>query len=453
VTSPSVFDVILSGYDVPSEVERVEGVGDRVVVTESAETMRVVAEPAYARAWSVKAPATFSLAERTHAVAIIEGSPLAPAALLVSFRFPGPGQDLRYGLETHPRADLRDLLDRFAHEGFGARPATSAILGSSLAMETVRGQVAKVARYAEVPVLILGETGTGKEMVAHALHESGATADRPFTAINCAAIPAALFEAELFGHASGAFSGAAKSRVGLLEEAGEGTVFLDEVGDLPVELQPKLLRVLEERRFRRVGSNEDLPLRARVVSATHLDASRAQTLRRDLFYRLSGFTISLPPLRHRPEDVSEIAHAFLARFARRHRAIPCQLSIGGEAELARHRWPGNVRELRTVVERAAILAESTTISAAEIATAIEHAQTQHPDHHRRTSLPPQSPVASNAGAGVIAVAAERATIPEITRAMLIAAYEASGKNIAETARRLGLARTTVRDRLSRLGVL
>ena len=410
--------------------------------------------------WRVVTPEMFSLAACAHDVAILDSrsSPVdgvSDGRLTVSYRIE---TSTRYASETYRRDAFVDILSRFGSQtATGFRSSSHVIRGESLVMQRVREQVERVARFQNVPVLVLGETGTGKELVARAVHDMSLTAREPFVALNCAAIPANLFESELFGHAAGSFSGASKARLGFLEEARTGTVFLDEVGDLPSELQPKLLRVLEERQFRRVGSNEMLPLRARVVSATHLDVARSRVLRRDLFYRLSGFTITLPALRDRTSDIHELATAFLVDFSARHGMPSVRLSIEAELELSRYRWPGNVRELRSVVDRAAILSDAGFVRATDVVEAIRHAQAQSPPP-RPSSLPPAAPRAAPpavepVSSRVVAFPSTPRTLPEIERDVLEEAFRESRQNVSETARRVGLPRSTVRDRLRKLGIL
>ncbi|HTV25893.1 MAG TPA: sigma 54-interacting transcriptional regulator, partial [Polyangiaceae bacterium] len=248
------------------------------------------------------------------------------------------------------------------------RDAADEILGNAPEIRLVRRQVRRIATYPDVSVLILGETGTGKELVARAIHDLSAP-DEACVALNCAAISESLFESELFGHERGAYTGAHAARVGLLEQAGAGTVFLDEVGEMPVHLQPKLLRALETRSFRRVGGGRDVPLRARIVSATNRTLSRKNhnVLRSDLMFRLAGFTVAIPPLRARLGDMVSLAQRFLREFLERHaRSRPLGFTSAAVGELSRHSWPGNVRELRAVVEQAAILASGAMIEGYDI---------------------------------------------------------------------------------------
>jgi DNA-binding NtrC family response regulator len=227
------------------------------------------------------------------------------------------------------------------------------LIGDSEALCEVRR---RIARLADLPttVLLLGETGTGKGVVARALHAGGVRRARPFVHVDCAALPEALFESELFGHERGAFTGAVAARAGRAEAAADGTLFLDEVGELAPRLQAKLLRLLQERRFERVGGSLARPFCARVVAATNLDldaAARAGSFRRDLLFRLDVARIVLPPLRERREDLPALVPALLARTAARLGVAPPPLAPCFAARLAAHDWPGNVRELENALER------------------------------------------------------------------------------------------------------
>jgi len=238
-----------------------------------------------------------------------------------------------------------------------------AIIGRSERMLEVLRLVAKVAP-TRATVLVVGETGTGKELVAQAIHAESKRAAGPFVAINCAALPKELVEAELFGHERGAFTGAERRRVGRFEAASGGTLFLDEVGDLPPDAQAKMLRVLEEGRFERVGSSESTAVDVRVVCATHRDlkALVAQgRFREDLLFRIRVLEVDLPPLRERDEDVLHISEALLQRYAADHGSLARELSPAAKLALQTYPWPGNVRELRNVIERATILATEAVI--------------------------------------------------------------------------------------------
>jgi two-component system C4-dicarboxylate transport response regulator DctD len=278
------------------------------------------------------------------------------------------------------------------------------LIGASEAMAALRRDV---ARLADLPttVLLLGETGTGKGVVARALHAGGARRARPFVHVDCAGLPEALFESELFGHERGAFTGAVAARVGRAEAAADGTLFLDEIGELPPRLQAKLLRLLQERCFERVGGGAPRPFRARVVAATHVDldaAAERGAFRRDLLFRLDVARLALAPLRARREDLPALSRALLARTAERLGLPPRECDAALLAGLAAHDWPGNVRELENALERWLI-------------------------------------------GGVSGAPAPPAEADRIARAL-----SASAGNVARAARRLGLPRSTLRSRMSRL---
>ncbi|MEC9359576.1 MAG: sigma-54 dependent transcriptional regulator [Pseudomonadota bacterium] len=244
---------------------------------------------------------------------------------------------------------LREELDR----GWGG------LIGSSEPMRQVYEQIKQVAP-TRTGVMILGETGTGKELVARAIHRESERSDRLFVPINCAAIPADMMEAELFGFDKGAFTGAVRDRVGKFELANGGTIFLDEITEMPIALQSKLLRVLQEQTVERLGSNRTLELDLRVIAATNrrpLDAVRDQRLREDLYYRLNVFAIELPPLREHPHDISLLVEHFVAEHGgRRARLTPRALD-----HLQRYAWPGNIRELSNMIERALVLTRGDTL--------------------------------------------------------------------------------------------
>ena len=221
----------------------------------------------------------------------------------------------------------------------------------------------------DVTVLLLGESGTGKELLARALHELNPRADKPFVAINCAAIPENLLESELFGHEKGAFTGAVKQTQGKIEFANGGTLFLDEIGDLPLSLQVKLLRFLQERVIERVGGRQSIPVNVRIVCATNQDLAelmKAGGFREDLYYRLSELVIRIPPLRERRGDPELLAYNFLAKFNAEHKRNVRGFTAEAMAALAQHAWPGNVRELENRVKRAVIMCDDKRISPADL---------------------------------------------------------------------------------------
>jgi DNA-binding NtrC family response regulator len=276
---------------------------------------------------------------------------------------------------------LRRLLDRERREAEGRQSAArfsdeerrtagfDALVGESPLLTKVIEQGRRVAQHRDVTVLIGGETGTGKELLARALHYHSPRATAPFVEINCAAIPAQLLESELFGHEKGAFTGAIGAKPGLMELAHGGTVFLDEVGALPIDLQPKLLRALESRQIRRVGGQQSRQVDIRLIGATHVDLRAAVArgeFREDLFYRLNVVSLVLPPLRERGRDVTLLAEAFVRQLAARHRLPVPPVSTELTSALQTYHWPGNVRELRNALERAMVLSAPGTLEPKEL---------------------------------------------------------------------------------------
>jgi DNA-binding NtrC family response regulator len=266
-----------------------------------------------------------------------------------------PGTDIELG-ETRLRvAALADPLDVPLYKGDRFGP----LLGASVAMRQVFALLDRAAQ-TQATVLLLGETGTGKDLAAEAIHQASPRAQGPFVVVDCGAIPEALIESELFGHERGAFTGAVEKRTGAFEAAHGGTVFLDEVGELPLALQPKLLRVLERRVIKPIGSNSGKEVDVRVVAATNRDL-RAEVnrgaFREDLFFRLSVISVRMPPLRERREDIEVLAQSFLRVVA----PAQSELPAGLRQRLAAHHWPGNVRELRNAVERAVAMGEHWTL--------------------------------------------------------------------------------------------
>jgi formate hydrogenlyase transcriptional activator len=242
--------------------------------------------------------------------------------------------------------------------------AISDLIGSSARFNAVLDDVQVVAQ-ADCSVLVQGETGTGKEVIAHAIHDSSSRHKGPFVGLNCAAIPAALLESELFGHEKGAFTGAIAQTIGRFQAAHGGTLFLDEIGDLPLELQPKLLRVLQEQQYERLGSTRTLRADVRVIAATNKDLGRMveeNTFRADLYYRLSVFPISLPPLRERKEDIPLLVDYFVQRFSSQMSKFINQVPDDVMEVLKSHDWPGNIRELQNFIERSVIVTQGRVLS-------------------------------------------------------------------------------------------
>jgi transcriptional regulator with GAF, ATPase, and Fis domain len=249
-----------------------------------------------------------------------------------------------------------ELENEYLREEISESHAFGDIVGSSPALKKVLEQIDLVAS-TDANVLILGESGTGKELVARAIHERSQRRDRPLVKVNCASIPKELFESEFFGHAKGAFTGALRDRTGRFQLADGGTIFLDEVGEIPLELQSKLLRVLQEREFERVGEDTSRRVDVRIIAATNRDLeaeSRAGRFREDLYYRLGVFPIQVPPLRDRAADIGPLAAHFVRRLCEQLNLSSRKLTRGDVETLERYDWPGNIRELQNVIERALI---------------------------------------------------------------------------------------------------
>jgi len=238
-----------------------------------------------------------------------------------------------------------------------ARYDYSRFIGRSASMRAVLVLTSRITPHRDASVLLTGETGTGKELVAHAIHYNGPRASQPFVEVNCSALPATLLEAELFGYEAGAFTDARTAKPGLFEVARGGTLFLDEIGELPIEMQAKLLRILEEKRVRRLGATQPVTIDVRIIAATHVDlaaAVRTGRFRQDLYYRLDICRIHLPPLRERVEDIIPLAEHFLRQFSERHRTPAVRVTQDMRRTFLTHSWPGNVRELRNAIERAVV---------------------------------------------------------------------------------------------------
>ncbi len=286
-------------------------------------------------------------------------------------------------------AEKRELTNKFRalKRQLERLEGASQLVGDSPIMGTIRALIAKVAP-TNSTVLVLGETGTGKELVARAVHDQSLRRDMPFVVVNCGALPESLIESELFGHRKGAFTGADEHRVGLFEVANGGTIFLDEIGELPKAMQAKLLRVLESGEIRRVGDNESHIVDVRVVCATHRNLEEMvaeQHFREDLMYRINTFEIHLPALRQRVGDIASLARHLLARFRTGLRPGDEAFTPDAIRALEGHVWPGNVRELANVVEHAAILCDDGPVSAAHLPMNFGHRRLQGP--HFKTVAP------------------------------------------------------------------
>ena len=357
-------------------------------------------------------------AVRAGAFDFLEKPPAAEAVLL----------RLRRALEASRR--------HIETETLAVRPALERMLGESSAMTTLREAIERVAR-TSARVLILGEKGAGKELVARAIHEGSPRKGGPMVKVNCAAVPADLFEAELFGHVKGAFTGAVASRRGRFERASGGTLLLDEIGEIPPPVQPKLLRALEEGEIERVGAEEGTRIDVRVVAATNRDLAALVAegrFREDLYYRLEVVTIEVPPLRERREDIPALAEHFLSQACLDSGREPLALTPGAVELLGRQPWPGNVRQLRNLMERLAILAPKEPLD--------------HEVVRRHLGGAPQA----DSGGGFPETGPLSAAVAAFERRFIAAAIERNGGNISATARELSLDRSALYKKLKALGM-
>ena len=307
----------------------------------------------------------------------------------------------------------------------------SELIGSSFALRRVKSMVQMVAP-TDSAVLIQGETGTGKELIARAVHEESRRRSGPFVKVNCAAMPAGLIESELFGHERGAFTGALMQTTGRFQLADRGTLFLDEIGDLPLELQPKLLRVLQEQEFERLGGTRTIRVDVRVVAATNQDLEQMvldRRFRADLFYRLNVFPIALPPLRERTEDIPLLVRHFVSKFGRRMNKDFSYIPEEVMERLRLHDWPGNIRELQNYIERAMVMCSGPHL--------------RFPADQLRRSAEIKKP-------GVVRTLAE-AERDHITEVLREVKWVIGGRDGA--AARLGMARTTLIYRMQKLGIV
>jgi DNA-binding NtrC family response regulator len=315
------------------------------------------------------------------------------------------------------------------------------IIGRSNALQQVLELVRKAAR-SDANILVLGESGTGKELIARAVRANSPRAAQPFVAVDCASLPENLLESELFGHEKGAFTGAIAAKQGLVETANRGTLFLDELGELPLGLQVKFLRALQERQIRRVGGTRSIDVDIRVVCATNRDLRelvKEGAFREDLYYRIAVIDIALPPLRERPGDVELLAMSFLAKFARRDMVAPRGFEPEAMAALETYSWPGNVRELQNVVERACALTEGEMITLADL-----------PAHLRTVAPAPSArpPAADTASKLTLKEAKER-WISELESAYVAELLRREGGNVSQAARKAGVDRKTLHRLLNK----
>ena len=312
------------------------------------------------------------------------------------------------------------------------------LIGTSASMQRIYKLVGQVAR-SDATVLLMGESGTGKELIARAIYANSPRAARPYVAINCAAIPDTLLESELFGHERGAFTGALTQRIGKFERADCGTIFLDEIGDMPLALQAKLLRILQNGEFQRLGGDQTLRTRVRVIAATNKDLAamvKAKTFREDLFYRLNVVMIQLPPLRERAEDILPLAEYFLHRDGKEGRL---KFSVAAKKALQAHRWPGNVRELENAVQRAVVCAAADTIEPGDLSAEMSGVASDPAARGDWWGL-----VKSSARDGDLLAAAEKILVEK--------ALQESGGNVQKAAEILGVTRAALRTRIERHGL-
>jgi DNA-binding NtrC family response regulator len=315
------------------------------------------------------------------------------------------------------------------------------LVGSGPAMKKLLAQIDRVAA-SETRVCILGETGTGKELVARAIHEKSQRRENAFITLNCAAVPAELIESELYGHEKGAFTGAAAKHVGKFEQAEGGTLFLDEIGDMPVSMQAKLLRVLEEGEVERVGGDKPIRVNVRVLVATHRNLEelvKQNAFRRDLFHRIYVFPLTLPPLRERPEDFAELVAHFARQVAAQNGWKEKLFATDAITELRRYAWPGNVRELRNVVERLVLLSTEDSIMVADV----------------RLVLPGEDPGAgssASAAAGAVATGTLAERTEAFEKEVLLGEIKRHNFHMTNVARALGLERSHLYKKCQQLGI-
>ena len=306
-------------------------------------------------------------------------------------------------------------------------------------MHKVFETIQKVAE-TDLSVMIRGDSGTGKELVAQALHNRSPRKNRPFITVNCAAISRELVESELFGHEKGSFTGADSRRLGRFESADGGTIFLDEIGDMALETQAKVLRVLQEKKLERVGSTQSIEVDVRVISATHRDLEKeveTGEFREDLYYRLKVVEVELPPLRERTEDIPSLSYRFLEQVAERLGREPKPLSPEALATLTRHPWPGNVRELRNVLEQAAVLASGEDIAVGDL--------------HLPGQSSPSDPAFQLAD-GMTFSDAKRQTVESFERDFLLRSLRSHEGNVSRTAQAIGMVRQSLQQKIRELGL-
>ena len=327
------------------------------------------------------------------------------------------------------------------------------IVGGSQAIQSVLIMIRKVAESAASTVLIRGESGTGKDLVAKAIHYTSDRADKPFINITCTAIPEPLLESELFGHERGAFTDAKQMKKGLLEAANGGTVFLDEIGDMGLALQSKMLRFLEDKTFRRVGGAQDIQVDVRVIGATNRDLERAvreERFREDLYYRLKVIPIYLPSLKERKEDIPDLVNHFLDRFNREFKKNTTSVTPGAMECLVAYHWPGNIRELKNVIERVMILENREELDVDDLPKEI--VQVIELDVEPETGVHGEAGAAPPRAENPVELPAGGVSLREMQREMVRQALERTGGNQTHAARLLGISRDALRYKLKIFGL-
>ena len=349
-------------------------------------------------------------------------------------------------------SQLRQKVSR--QEGPLTGKAPVHIIGETAAIKKIRRQLHRLARSKTDTIMIQGETGSGKELAARAVHEWSDHAEQPYLEINCASIPENLLESELFGYEKGAFTDARSRKLGLFEIAKGGTIFLDEIGELPLKLQSKLLRVLEYRRFKRLGGTKDIEFKARVVAATNRDlVTEVQNarFRADLFYRLNVIPIAVPPLRDHPEDIEMLAKFLIAKIASDLESPQPKLSAAAIQTLKQHDWPGNVRELRNLLQRVMVLENPPTIKDTHLEFDPALTKAPSPEPTAMTALPPVNPSSDATSSGITL---PRGGIPleAVEKSLLVQALERCHYNQSKAAELLDISRHTLRYRLEKYGI-
>jgi DNA-binding NtrC family response regulator len=351
------------------------------------------------------------------------------------FEFVEVNNKVRHALENSALKQEVEYLRNHdpKHQGF------ERIIGQSQVMKDLISMAKRISQSSSTTVLLQGESGTGKDIFAQAIHFESDRRDKPFMPINCTALPEELLESELMGHEKGAFTDAKKQKKGLFELADGGTLFLDEIGDMKPGLQSKLLRFIEERAFKRVGGNEDIHVDIRIIAATNMDLEKAiaeKSFREDLFYRLSVIPLTLPPLSQRREDILPIAQHFISHFNREFNRSFERLSDEAASLMMRYDWPGNIRELRNVIERSMILSAPPVIGVESLPWKIKG--------ERGAELQKEAPLQ----AGFV-LPDRGVNIDDVEKELLVQALEKSGKNQTRAAKMLGLSRDALRYRMKK----